>query len=324
MVRPHARLWGITSGQAGMAAQVRSLALALALEIDMKTADIAAPFRFLPNALFPPLRKLIVPVMLKRGSDGVSEPFPDMVISCGRRAALIAMGLKSLSPATRFIHIQDPQMKADCFDLVVAMAHDRIEGDNVIKTRFALHAVTPALLQSARVYFNDLFAPYAAPRIAVLFGGSTNKYRLTRSAMLKAIDSLKAMLSAGGSLLITPSRRTGEANLALLREAFAGDARVYIYDLASENPYHGMLAWADAAVVTNDSVNMMSEAQATGKPLYILPLSGHRGTKPARFAQSLLDQGVAREFMGAFAQWEYSASNEMQELAGQIRRRLSL
>ena len=34
------------------------------------------------------------------------------------------------------------------------------------------------------------------------------------------------------------------------------------------NPYAGLLGWADRLVVTPDSVNMISEACATGKPVY--------------------------------------------------------
>jgi hypothetical protein len=37
-----------------------------------------------------------------------------------------------------------------------------------------------------------------------------------------------------------------------------------------ENPYRGYLAAADRIVVTPDSVNMLSEACATGKPVFTL------------------------------------------------------
>ena len=49
----------------------------------------------------------------------------------------------------------------------------------------------------------------------------------------------------------------------------------------------GMLACADEIIVTNDSVNMMSEALATGKKVTILNLEGHENTKPARFAEMI-------------------------------------
>lgn len=315
--------WGLTSGAAGMVAQVKSLALALNLDVQMKKVDIRAPFSFLPNAVYPCVRSFIFPQLLSRESDSLAEPFPDVIISCGRRAALVAMGLKMKAPDTRFIHIQDPQMPARYFDLVVAMAHDKIEGENVIKTRFALHSITSDSLRQARNMFEPVFASYASPRIAVLLGGSTNKYTLNTQAMEQVVSGLKDLLDKSkGSLLITPSRRTGEANITRLREAFAGEKRVYIYNFLDENPYMGLLALADAIVVSNDSVNMMSEAHATGKPVYILPLSGHEHTKPARFAEALMRDGIARRMDGDLEKWDYPVSNEMQELAQAIRQRL--
>jgi mitochondrial fission protein ELM1 len=39
-----------------------------------------------------------------------------------------------------------------------------------------------------------------------------------------------------------------------------------------DNPYFGVLSLADALVVTSDSVAMLSEAAATGRPVYIFDL----------------------------------------------------
>ena len=97
---------------------------------------------------------------------------------------------------------------------------------------------------------------------------------------------------SGATLLVTPSRRTGEVQTAMLQSAFPMPG-AYVYDGKGENPYLGLLALADTIIVTDDSVNMMTEACATGKPVYILPLPGHRDTKPARFAKGLIDQGFA-------------------------------
>jgi len=223
-----------------------------------------------------------------------------------------------------FIHIQDPQMPARHFDLVVAMAHDKVVADNVIKTVYALHRVTPEALAQARAQFEPQYAAYASPHIAVLLGGSTNKYTLTQEAMAQVVAQLKAVLAqTEGALLITPSRRTGEANIAMLRQAFAGDARVYMYDFVSENPYMGLLACADMLVVSDDSVNMMSEAHATGKPIYLLKLPGHANTKPSRFGQMLEKEGAARALEPALVRWTYRKSHEMEWLAQQLQDALS-
>ena len=46
---------------------------------------------------------------------------------------------------------------------------------------------------------------------------------------------------------------------------------------SGRNPYLGLLAWADHLLVTADSINMVSEASAVGKPLYVVqPSKTHR------------------------------------------------
>jgi len=318
-----ASCWGLTDGSAGMVAQVKALAVALQLDVEMKKIALRKPFVYLPNIVYgSPLRHFIVPYFMAPESDALPEPLPEVIISCGRRAALVSMGLRAhkRNRATRFIHIQDPQVSARYFDQVVAMKHDKITGSNVIKTRFALHAITPAVLTQAREQFAPRFASYAKPRVAVLLGGSTNKYTLSKGAMARVIMSLQQLMQQHeGSLLITPSRRTGEDNIRMLQQTFAANPNVYVYDFSGDNPYMGMLALADVIIVTNDSVNMMSEALATGKPTYLLPLPGHASTKPSRFADALIADNLARPLGHTLEEWSYTISDEMEKLAVTIK-----
>lgn len=323
--------WGITDGSTGMVNQVKAMAMALGVPIELKKVVIRTPYVWLPNpfhAMF--LKPFIFPGMIEGSvSDHLKAPWPELIISCGRRGAIAAMGLRHYIAKqkkrfpTRFIHIQDPHVNSHNFDVVVAMEHDRITGDNVIKTRFSLHSITPDALALAAEKFRPKFAAYPEPYIAVLLGGATHRYKFTSFAMLDVIKSLQTLADqTKGSLLITPSRRTGEANIAQLRQTFADYPRVCVYDGEGENPYMGMLALAERIVVTNDSVNMMTEAQATGKPFYILPLHGHKNTKAADFAQRLLFECIARPLEEPRGSWTYPVNNEMGHIAEQIRRML--
>lgn len=321
--------WGVTDGSAGTMAQVKALAEALRYTPVMKRIAIKPPFIWLPNALYGgSLRKWLPGAMTSY--DIIGEPWPDVIISCGRRGALAALGLKMRmhGKPVKLIHIHDPQMAAKHFDLIVAMQHDeRINAPNVIKTSFALHNITPELMASSQEKFAKRFTGYSAPYVAVLLGGSTNKYKLKKKHMAKVIERLQTLHNATtGSLLITVSRRTGHKNLQALLKVFPRirESRSYIYDGIGDNPYLGMLALAEYIVVTNDSVNMMSEAIATGKPVHILRLPGHKNTKPARFAEKLIADGIARPFEGKLESWTYQAEQEMKALADSIRERLQL
>jgi len=316
--------WGIAETP-GMMSQVRALALALGATLDVKTLPIGKPWDMLPNIAYAtPLGGRIFKNFIARD---INPPYPDLVISCGRRASMAALGLKHViqNDKTKFIHIHHPCVPVKCFDLVVTVDHDKLDGANVIKTRFALHSVTPAALAEARQRSQPRFAAYPTPHVAVLLGGTTNHYEFTIEAMAQIVMALGRMVNATpGSLLITPSRRTGDANIAMLKSVFAANPRVYIYDEVEENPYMGMLALASTIVVTNDSINMMSEAAATGKPIYILPLPKHSSTKQARFADGLIRDGIARLWSGKLENWHYDVSNEMETLAAEVRRRLNL
>ncbi len=288
--------WGITDGSAGMVAQVRALASALDLKVDMKVVSLKKPWAMLPNIFYDwGLKNYVLGYALR---EKLPQPYPDIIISCGRKAALVGAAIKKENPQAKAIHIQDPQMSPANFDVVVAMEHDNISGNNVIKTRFALHSITAAKLDSAREKFTPLFSKYPKPRIAVLIGGSTNKYQLTKHRMQKLIADLK---NINGSLLITPSRRTGVKNIIDLTIGLAGKKNAYIYDGKDENPYLGLLACADEIYVTNDSVNMMSEACASGKPVTILELEGHTNTKPARFANIVKEHKMSGDEMEKLA-----------------------
>ena len=202
----------------------------------------------------------------------MEPPWPDLVISCGKRAAAAALAVKKASRGRTFaVHIQQPPLPARAFDLLIVPAHDSLRGDNVLVTDLAVHRVTREKLAAARKQFADSVADVPAPRIAVLIGGSNNRYRMTPAITRALAEKLAALASRyGAGLLVTPSRRTGAENEAILREVLTPlGPRARVWDGTGENPYFAFLALADALVVTCDSVSMTSEAVSTGKPVRI-------------------------------------------------------
>lgn len=285
------RALGLTDGSAGMAAQVRALAEAMGMELEEKTITVNKAWHYLPNRAVDLGLGTIFPATQER-----FDTLPDIVISCGRKAALVAATLanRPTSSHTQFIHIQDPQMSPKHFNLVIAMEHDRLRGDNVLTVPYALHSITPAALAAAKEQWQGQFGYLRKPWNAILIGGSTRHYRFTQAALQKLIADVEQI---DGALLITTSRRTGADHIRQLATRWRNNGRVYLYTGEGKNPYLGMLACADHIYVTNDSVNMMSEALAAGKPVSILALQGHVKTKPARFAKRLHDHTISPQEM---------------------------
>jgi len=85
------------------------------------------------------------------------------------------------------------------------------------------------------------------------------------------------LLKAGYALLITVSRRTPEFAQLAWKKVASEHKRVWLYDGEGPNPYFAFLGGAEMILVTEDSTNMLTEACATGKPVFRLPMSGKAG-----------------------------------------------
>jgi hypothetical protein len=308
--------WIITEGHAGMEAQCRGLADALRLTPTVKRVRVRLPWDALPNRLW--FRPLSAPTA---DSDKLAPPWPDLVISCGNVSAPLAAAIRGESGGrTRAVHIQDPKMDSRHFDLVIAPRHDGMTGANVISSAAAIHPVTPDKLADGARHWEAALAHLPRPMIAVLIGGSNRRHRLTPAVATRLADDLARLARAtGGSLAITPSRRTGAEIESIIRERLK-DAPAFIWDGRGDNPYFGLLGLADAIVVTEDSVSMASEAIATGKPVYIASLEGE-SRRLRRFHQMLMDDGITRPFDGTFATWTYAPPDDTARAAEEIRRR---
>ena len=143
-----------------------------------------------------------------------------------------------------------------------------------IETAGPLHRVTRDALAKAREEWADRLADAPAPRIAVLAGGTSGQYRLgpAEAGRLGAACAQLAR-ACGGSLFATTSRRLGPA----ATEAFcAAVGEIHFLHRwrpdDPSNPYLGLLAHADAFVITGDSESMLAEATSLGRPVAIYEL----------------------------------------------------
>lgn len=310
------RVWVLHDGKIGMANQVRGLAEALGWPITEKQLRVRAPWRLLPPALW------LAPSLALDPAGRLEPPWPDIVIACGRNSVAPARLVKRASGGRVFwVQVQDPRFARGEIDLIVAPRHDPAPGENVFRTLGAVHRVTTAKLEVDSARWERVFAPLPRPLIAVLIGGDNSVYRLTEQSFGALCDRLVALAKGGVGLAITPSRRTGEAQRALLGKRL-GDLPAYIWDGNGDNPYFGMLGAADAILVTADSVSMISEAAATGKPVHIVELEGG-SEKFARFHREMREAGITRPFNGTLEQWHYAPLDDTARAAAEIRRRLA-
>lgn len=309
--------WVMSPGHAGMENQCRGVAEAAGFAPVVKRVRPMAPWTLLPPGLWPFPFAALGP-----GSDRLAPPWPDLLVTCGRRAVPYALAIRKLSAGKTFtVHIQDPHVAPERFDLLAPPAHDGLEGPNIFATTGALHRVTSERLAAEAARFAPRVAHLPRPYIAVLIGGSNGSFTIDQQIVLQW--SRRLMLVAnevGGSLLVTPSRRTGKRVVEDLVERLQ-PARAEIWDMAGDNPYFGYLGLADHVIVSPDSISMVSEACATGKPVHILPLAG--GTaKFQAFHAHMQAKGYTRTLGQHLETWTYPPLDDTAAVAQEIRHRL--
>jgi mitochondrial fission protein ELM1 len=312
-----ARCWVLSDGKAGSEVQSLGLAEALGLVPEIKRLAVRAPWRWLPPGLWPqPLRGLAP------GGARLAPPWPEVLIACGRLTAAPALAVRRAGRGACFtIQIQDARVDPRRFDLVVAPRHDRLRGANVVSVLGALHRVTPRRLAEAAARHASGLAHLPRPRVAVLIGGTSRAYRMTPESAGRLAAQLTALArKQGAGLMITASRRTSAETEAALRAALKSVPAVF-WDGRGDNPYLGYLGLADALIVTVDSVTMISEAAATGKPVHVAELEGG-SAKFRRFHAGMREAGITRPFAGRIEDWSYPPLDETGRVAAEVKRRL--
>lgn len=249
---------------------------------------------------------------------GGDADLPDFVIGCGGKAAAV---LAALRHRVRGVIVQHPRMDPRLFAQIVASRHDELTGPNVLVARTALHRVTRRVLDDAAHIWTPRFAHLPRPLVAVLVGGSNGRFRLGVAEGQRLAGGLASMMRADKvGVMLTPSRRTAPDVVDALR-ASLDPLGADIWDGAGDNPYFGMLACADAIVVTVDSVSMLSEAVATDVPVMTVALPG-KSRRIARFGDGLIGDGRVRPFAGRMESWPVAAINDTPEIAAELCRRL--
>jgi hypothetical protein len=260
--------WLFTGYKAGDNAQVLALADALGWPYDVKR------FKYRKTELLSNrLRAVTLAGIDKKSSCELSPPWPDLIITAGRRNEPVARWVRKQSgDRTRLVHVGRPWAPLDAFDLIVTTPQyflpDRY---NVLKNSLPLHGVMSGRLNQAADVWRQRFAHLPRPYTAVLIGGDSGPFVFTGEKGQRLGELVNSMsLHDGGSLLVTGSARTPALAFEAFQRQLSVPAHIHRWSEAGEaNPYLAYLALADRLVVTGESMSMLTEASFTCKPLYI-------------------------------------------------------
>lgn len=207
---------------------------------------------------------------LSSGRAGLAPPWPDMIIGVGRRSVPAARWIKAQAGGrAKLVQIGRPRAPLHWFDLVLTTPQYGLpDGPNVLD--LPLPPISPPALDPGELArWRETFASLPRPWIGVLVGGARAPYRFDAAAaraLASAADSLAGRL--GGSLLVTTSPRTGLDQARVLADAVASPAYCNLWP-GDDAAHQAILALADRFIVTGDSVSMLAEACASGRPVAI-------------------------------------------------------
>ncbi len=262
-----AAIWVLTGSKPGDNAQVLRAARAMGLDFETRNVAIKPKYDAAKLRVRPSLHHVDL-----AASDPLEGPWPDLVITIGRRLSLVALWIKRQSGgATRVALFNAPKGKAGAFDLLVVPPFYRVGNRaNVLPINLPLVAVDPVRLEAGRAEFAATFGRMKRPLHVLLLGGDMGMRKLDAAFALETLRRMRAGFAAEGSIFISTSRRTPTAVANALAAALEPQDRLFRWgDATTANPYLGLLAHGDSFTVTSDSLSMLIEVARLGKPLVI-------------------------------------------------------
>lgn len=263
------RIWLVIGDKPGDNAQIEIIAAALGLPFEIR--------RVIPKpeyVLGKPTYKISLSHLDTEKSDSLEPPWPDLILTIGRRPSMAALWIQQQSGGhSKIVLLGRPKRWMQRFALIIVPAQYRMPDDaKILQLDLPLMRNNEVAIETARQHWHDTLLALPRPLTALLIGGQTKPFRFNARDALDLLDRAK-QTAGDGSLYISTSRRTPPAVIEALKNNLNDKTTLYCWSPENtENPYLGLLALADRFIVTGDSISMMVEVARLGKPLAIFEL----------------------------------------------------
>ena len=303
----------LTQGMHGMVSQVEGLAKALGLSYKHQKIDLKSFWNLIPPKISPISENL------------VKNKFVcdcKVIISCGRKSVIPSIALKKRLGNQIFnIHVQDPKVSFEHFDLIVSPEHDNLKGENIINTTGAIHYLNKKEINENSKYLG-IEKDKRRELVAFIIGGPNKYYNYSEKQIHELFNKVKTLFTPDKfKIVVIPSYRTPENILKIAYNTFS--INHHVVKTIDKKAYLSALAISNYIVVTCDSTSMISEAAITGKPVYIAMMKSFKPTgRFKKFYSQLKDLGITRELEDRVESWSYSSLNEVNRIAPIVKSKL--
>jgi mitochondrial fission protein ELM1 len=265
-----AKVWTLLGRKAGDNTQVETLAAMLGWPVEARRI-CARGWELLPHLV---LGETLLGID-RVASSPLVPPWPDLVISAGRRNEPVARWIRRQAGGrVKLVHVGRPWARPDTYDLIVTTPQYFLaQGGNVLVNPLPLHHLSRDSVAGDAARLAPRLAHLPRPWTTVLIGGDSGAFVFTPETGRRLAEGVNRLVAAtGGAVLVSDSPRTPAPARAAFRAALDAPSACYWFDAKTdwpENPYRGFLGLADRFVVTGESMSMLAEAAAMGRPLYV-------------------------------------------------------
>ena len=302
----------LTEGMHGMISQAEGLAKALDLEFIHEKIELNNFWKLIPPR-FTPIQNYVF-------KNNIEKDF-NIVISCGRKSVIPSIFLKrKYKNQIMNIHIQDPKVSLDNFDLIVAPEHDGLEGKNVLKSKGAIHYLRNNELKENENYLKSKINKKKV--VALIVGGPNKYYDYNQKSIKELLWWILEIIDFNNyQLIFIPSMRTPQKVIDIAYEVFNKN-QIIIPDV-DKKAYLSSLKLADHIVVTCDSTSMISEAAMTGKPIYVAQMTSiKKNYRFKKFFELFESLNIIKNLENSVEEWNYEKLNETDKISSYINEQL--
>ena len=307
----------LTEGMHGMISQVEGMAKALNTEYSHKIVKLSFPWNLIPPKFTP-----ISQIVLKDKIYITESEIPDVIISCGRKSVIPSILLKKKNSNIFTIHIQNPKVNSKNFDVVIAPQHDSgYYGSNVYHSEGAIHYITYDEIQASKNYLSNKIK--SDKIVSIILGGPNKYYSFSKEQLIEIFRSIRSgFVMNGYETIIVPSMRTPKTIIELAKKEMGKFG--HVVDRVDKQAYLSAYALAKYVVVTCDSISMISEAAASGQPIYVAHMKPKKyNYRFKKFFELFEALGIIKyQVVTPDNPWTYKKHNEAVKIAEELKNKI--
>ncbi len=298
------RIWIISEGNSGHYNQSAAIAEVIAASRGGATEWIEARLK-LRGFLRPLLAWLLnawrgrMPDALMRLTYRLHEALPagapDLIISSGGKSAFLNVMLARATGARNLFIGPPPGLACRNFTAVLTLEEDARCGNCLVMDALPTRVTPERATEQGRQFIEENHL--AGQRLwCMLIGGSSRSHRYTAADWRQLAQAMDALAERHRiKWLVTTSRRTGSECETMLRATLRPE-RIADAVYWGEAPRKVVLKYLGASEVvfcTQDSLTMITEAMASGKPVYAVhPRTVSLAHESARFYRQYLARNI--------------------------------